>query len=106
MMVEVGWYMAAAVVLFVLGAYCLLVKRNMIKIVIGIEVLTSAIHLNFIALGFAISPAFSTDILAQSIVIISIAIAAAVATIALLLIINAHRHYATLDVKRLRRLRW
>lgn len=106
MVVEVGWYMAAAVVLFVLGAYCLLVKRNMIKIVIGIEVLTSAIHLNFIALGFVISPAFSTDVLAQSIVIISIVIAAAVATIALLLIINAHRHYATLDVKRLRRLRW
>ncbi len=106
MVVEVGWYMAAAAVLFVLGAYCIAVKRNMIKLVIGIEVLTSAIHLNFIALGFAVSPTFSTDVLAQSIVIISIVVAAAVATIALLLVINAYRHYATLDVKRLRRLRW
>jgi multisubunit Na+/H+ antiporter MnhC subunit len=78
----------------------------MIKLVIGIEVVTSAIHLNFIALGFAISPVLATDVLAQSIVIVSIVVAAAVVTIALLLVINAHRHYATLDIKKLRRLRW
>ncbi|MEM3737256.1 MAG: NADH-quinone oxidoreductase subunit K [Candidatus Bathyarchaeia archaeon] len=106
MVLEASWYMVAAVGLFILGTYCITVKRNMIKIVIGIEILTSAVHLNFVALGFAISSPPFTDALAQSVVIVSIVIAAAVATIAVLLVINAYRHYATLDVKKLRRLRW
>jgi multicomponent Na+:H+ antiporter subunit C len=106
MISEPGWYIAAAAALFILGAYCISVKRNMIKIVIGLEVLTSAVHLNFITLGYAISPTHLMDPLAQSIVIISIVLGACVATIALLLVIYAHRHYQTLDVKRLRKLRW
>lgn len=106
MALDISWYVAAAAILFILGIYCIAVKRNMIKIVIGVEILTSAVHLNFVALGSVISPTPAADALAQSVVIVSIVIAAAVATLALLLVINAHRHYATLDVKRLRRLRW
>ncbi|WP_309491869.1 NADH-quinone oxidoreductase subunit K [Candidatus Hecatella orcuttiae] len=106
MSLETSWYLAAAAILFILGAYCIAVKRNMIKIVIGVEILTSAVHLNFVALGSELSPTLAVEALAQSVVIVSIVIAAAIATLALLLVINAHRHYATLDVRRLRRLRW
>jgi len=44
--------------------------------------------------------------LAQSVVITSIVIAAAVAAVALSIVINAYRHYGSVDVKKLSRLRW
>jgi len=103
---EVNWYLITAMILCLIGVYGMVIKRNAIRIVIGIEILTSGIHLNFIALGVAVSPTQIVDVLAQTIVILSIVIGACVATVALMFIIQAYRHYGTIDVRRLRRLRW
>ncbi|RLF12549.1 MAG: hypothetical protein DRJ98_00195 [Thermoprotei archaeon] len=100
-----GWYITTSIILFAIGVYCLAVKRNMIKIVIGLEIITSAMHLNFIAMGYALSlVAFNP--LTQVIVVISTGLGACVATVALMYVINAYRHYGSLDARRLRRLRW
>jgi len=98
--------MITAAVLFVIGIYCLAVKRNMLKIVIGMEIVTSAVHLNFIALGAVVPAISAVNPFAQTVVIVSTAIGALVATVALMLIMNAYKHYGSLDVKRLSRLRW
>lgn len=98
-----AWYIMASAVLFAIGAYCLAVKRNMIKIIIGLEIVTSAMHLNFIAMGRAIA---SFNPFTQMIVVVSTCLGACVATVAVMYVLNAYRHYGTLDVKRLRRLRW
>ncbi|WXG41397.1 MAG: sodium:proton antiporter [Candidatus Freyarchaeum deiterrae] len=42
-------YLATAAILYGIGLYAVATKRNVIKIVIGIEVLVAAAHLNFIA---------------------------------------------------------
>ncbi|MBS7655489.1 NADH-quinone oxidoreductase subunit K [Candidatus Bathyarchaeota archaeon] len=103
-MVEV-WqtYMACSFILTAVGLYTIISMRNMIRTIIGIEIITIAVNLNFLALG---SRNGFVDSLAQSIVFISTVIGAAVAAIALSLIINVYRHYGTLDLKKLRRLRW
>ena len=49
-LIPLGYYIVTALILYMLGMYCLAVKRNMIKLIIGIEILTSAANLNFIAL--------------------------------------------------------
>ncbi len=103
---NIEWYLITAIILFFIGIYCLVVKRNAIRMVIGIEIITSAIHLNFIAIGVAVSPVGVVDPLAQTIVMASIVIGAAVATVALMLVIRIYDHYKTLDVKKLSKLRW
>lgn len=92
-----------AFALFVVGIYCIIRKRNLIKIIVGIEIMTAAVNLNFISMAWNGEVA---DPLASSVVLISIAIGAAVAAFALSLIINAFNHTGSVDSRKLRRLRW
>ncbi|MHC1628027.1 MAG: NADH-quinone oxidoreductase subunit K [Candidatus Nezhaarchaeales archaeon] len=100
-------YFATSIILLVIGIYCIVSKRNMIKTVIGIEIITMAVNMVFLSLGWMRTyPAQLIDPLAQAFVIISIVIGGAIAAVALSLVTNAYRHYKTLDLKKLRRLRW
>ncbi len=96
-------FAVTAFALFVVGAYCIIIKRNLIKIIVGIEIMTAAVNLNFISMAWNGEVA---DPLVSSIVLISIAIGAAVAAFALSLIINAFKHTGSVDSRKLRRLRW
>jgi len=104
-------YLAFSIALLAIGVYCLVSKRNMIKTVIGIEIVTIAVNTTLLSLSWArvaaILPAkVAVEPLAEALVIISIVIGGAVAALALSLVVNAYRHYKTLDLKKLRRLRW
>jgi len=81
--------------------YCLATKRNMIRLIIAIELLTNAANLNFIAFSI-----YQPSVLGQSVVVISIALGACIVAVALAIVIYAYRHYKTLDVRELKRLRW
>lgn len=96
-------YLIIAFLLIIIGIYCIMAKRNMIKTIIGIEIITSGVNLNFLALGYRQG---IVDSLAQAIVITSIVIGACIAGVALSILINVYRHYGTLDLKKLNRLRW
>ncbi len=101
-------YLIFALLMYLLGVYTLASARNMIKLVIGIEILVAAANLNFLALGaFTSSPSVlgPIDPMVQVFVIVSICIGGAIAAIALSLIVNAYRHYGTLDIRELRRLK-
>ncbi|MEM1986301.1 MAG: NADH-quinone oxidoreductase subunit K [Nitrososphaeria archaeon] len=86
-----------------LSIYCIVSKRNMIKTVLGVEILTASVNLNFIVVGARNG---YVDALAQSFAIISIAIGACVAALALALIVNVYRHYGKVDWDVVRRLKW
>ena len=103
-MIELKYYIAFVFALYIVGLYCLATKRNMIRLVLGIEILINAANLNFIAFSAYRAPGF-IDPLAHSMVIISIAIAGCVSAAALALIVYAYKHYGTLDVRKLRELR-
>ncbi len=104
-MIPLVYYLACAIALYIIGMYCLASKRNMIKLVIGIEILINAAHLTFIAFS-AYRTAGYVDPLGHAIVIMSIVFAGCVAAVALTIVTYAYRHYGTLDVRKLRRLRW
>lgn len=97
-------YLAYPLILFVIGIYCLATKRNMIKLVIGIEILTNAANLSFIMLASHRNPGF-VDLLPQSVVFFSISIAGGLTAVILALILNAYKLYKTLDIRALRRLK-
>lgn len=97
-------YLSCAIVLVIIGIYCLVTKRNMVRLVIGVEILVNAANVSFIALSAYRQPGY-VDPLSQSVVVVSIAIAGSVTALALALVLNAYRHYKTLDARELRRLR-
>jgi len=104
-MIDLNYYVATAVVLFMIGVYCLTVKRNMIRLIIGIEIVASGANLNFIAFSAYVKPGF-VDPLGHSYVILSIVVGACVVAVGLAMVVSAYRHYRTLDVRKLGRLKW
>jgi len=94
-------YMAFAAGLLAVGVYCLLSMRNLIKLFIGIEVISKGVSLMLLATGFA----RGNVLLAQSLVITFIVVEVSLVATALAIIINITRHTKSLDVRKLTKLR-
>jgi len=90
----------AAALLFV-GLYGLLTMKNIIKLFIGIEVISKGVSLALLATGFV----KKNILLAQSLVITFIVVEVCLVATALALIINIYRHTKSLDVRKLTNLR-
>ena len=101
------FYLIFALLLYLLGLYTIASSKNMVKLVMGIEILVAAVNLNFLSLAaFTTGPSVigSVDPLVQNFVIISICVGGAIAVVAMSLIVKSYRHYGTLDIRELRRL--
>lgn len=94
-------YIVGVAVLLGIGIYCLVSRRNLIQLIIGIEIIAKAATLSFILAGYV----QENEQIAQSIAITVILIEAISTAIVLSLIVAAHRHTGTLDVDILKRLR-
>jgi len=102
--VPIQIYLMIIFSLLLIGLYCIAFKRNMIRILFGIEIILNAANLSFIAFSARFSG--QVDLLAQSLVVMSIVIGGSVIAVGLSLVLNAYKQFKTLDVRELRRLRW
>ena len=106
--------------LFMIGLYCVLTKKNIIKIVIGLVIMESGINLFLVLIGYkndgvapindqTLSPlefmARSVDPLPQALVLTSIVIGLGVTTLAISLCIRLYEKYGTFDISQIRRLK-
>ncbi len=85
-----------ALIFLALGLYCVLSKKNLIKMVIGLEIMAKGSTLAFIGMGGAA---------VQGYVIIAISIEAIVAAVALSIIVNVWKHTKNLDSSKMKQLR-
>jgi len=81
--------------------YCILVTRNLIRILIALDLLTKAVTLLIGLAGYVTG----RTALAQSFIITMIIIEVVVIAVAAGIVIGAHRHLGDLDVRRLRNLK-
>jgi multisubunit Na+/H+ antiporter MnhC subunit len=85
-----------------LGLYCLFTKENLVKSVIGVEIMAKAATLSFITAGY-----YQGDLAtAQAMVITAIMVEVVVTAMMLSLIVNAFKHTGSASIKDLRNLRW
>lgn len=89
--------------LVAIGLYSLATSKNMIIIVMGVEIMLNGSILALVAL--ATGPSGLIDPLAQSLAILAIAVGGSTTAVALAMITQAYKHYKTLDVRELKRLR-
>jgi len=85
----------------VASAYCLLVSRNLIRLLIALELLIKAVTF-LIALGGYVTNQMA---LAQSFIITLIVIEVVVIAVAAGIVIGAHGHNGSLDVRKLQNLK-
>jgi NADH-quinone oxidoreductase subunit K len=97
-------FLVSVILLFILGLGCLMVKRDMVRLLIGVEILFNAANLNFVA--FSAQTGGFVDPFAHSVVMMAIVLDGCVIAVGLAMALNVYRHYKTLDIRKLRRLRW
>jgi multisubunit Na+/H+ antiporter MnhC subunit len=103
-------------VLFCVGLYGVLSKRNIIKIIVGILILEYSVHLFLILIAYKLngrSPIFSPDAeitnmvdpLPHALVLTAIVISLATTALLIAIAIRIYQKYGTFDVSKIRELK-
>lgn len=103
-------------VLFLIGLYCVVRKRNLIKIIIGIGIMGYAVNLFFVLVGYrdaARSPIFAhdqaidrmVDPMPQAVVSTVIVIGLSLTLILISIAIRIYDKYKTFDITKINKLR-
>jgi len=94
-------YLVVSAILFVCGVACMATKRNVLGVLMGIELVLNGANLNFIAFG---STTLRGDnpvgLDGQMIALFVIVLAAAEAAVALAIALSYYHTHATVDVDR------
>jgi len=109
-------YYLLSALLFGIGLYGVLVKRNLIKIIIGLTIMEYAIFLFFALIGFrqdATAPivtegfkdALFVDPIPQALVLTAIVIGLATTALIVSIAVRIYERYGTFDVREIRKLR-
>lgn len=103
-------------VLFSVGLYCVVRKRNLIKIIIGVGIMDYAVNLFFVLVGYrreGRAPIFAgdqavrnmVDPLPQAVVLTSIVIGLAITLLLVAIAIRIYERYGTFDITKIRSLK-
>jgi NADH-quinone oxidoreductase subunit K len=92
MIVPYGHVLILAGLLFLLGTFCVVARRNLIMILLGVEIMLNAATVAFV--GSALR---WQDMEGQAFVLFILAVAAAEVSVGLALIICAYRRMASVD---------
>jgi NADH-quinone oxidoreductase subunit K len=100
-MVPLDHYLFLGAAVFAIGVIGVLVRRNLIVVLMSIELMLNAVNLTFIAFS-----RYLGSMQGQVIVFFVMAVAAAEAVIGLAIIIAVFRHRRSLDPQEMQLLKW
>jgi NADH-quinone oxidoreductase subunit K len=100
-MVPLGHYLVVSAMLFALGTAGVFLRRNVITVLLSIEIMLNAVNLSFIAFGRTLG---TVD--GQIIMFFVVTVAAAEAAVGLALVIALFRHHETLNPDAFTSLKW
>ena len=107
---------ASCIVLFLIGLYAIITKRNLIKIAIGFALIEYAVNLLFALIGFrqgALAPIITqantphnfVDPIPQALVLTAIVIALGTTALMLTVILRIYNRYKTFDIAEIKKLK-
>jgi len=96
-------YLFLAAILFSIGIYGLITRRNAIAILMSLELMFNAVNINLVAFNRFVAP---QNYLGQIFAIFVVVIAAAEATVGLAIVILIYRNWRGIDADRINLLKW
>lgn len=100
-MVPLSYYVALSAIVFVTGLVGVLMRRNIIIILLSVELMLNATNINFVAFSH-----FYQNVAGQVFVFFALTVAAAEVAVGLAIIIALHRSKASINVDEFRLLKW
>ncbi|MBF0536684.1 MAG: NADH-quinone oxidoreductase subunit NuoK [Nitrospirae bacterium] len=92
-MVPLNWYIWLSGVMFCIGMFGYLTRRNIIIMLLSVEIMFNAVNISLVAFSH-----YLEDLTGQIMVFMVIAVAAAEAAIGLALVILLYRNYETISI--------
>jgi len=96
-------YLVLSAVLFCIGLFGVLTQRNVIKIIMCIEIMLNAVNISLIAFSRYVTPAILTG---QLFAIFVMVVAAAEVAVGIAIIFAAYRNRESVDIENFNILKW
>ncbi len=102
-MIQLEYFLLLAAALFCIGIFGLVTSRNVIRVLMSIELLLNAVNLNLMAFSNYLEPISATG---QVFAVFVISIAAAEAAVGLAIVLAIYRNRDTVDMEEFNLLKW
>ncbi len=102
-MIPLGWYLIFSAALFSIGLFGVLARRNVIIMLMGVELMLNAVNVNVLALWRYVNP---MNVNGLVFTLIIFAVAAAEAAVGLAIIISVFRRRKTVISEDINLLKW
>ncbi len=102
-MIGLVHYLTVAAILFAIGVYGVLTKRNIVAMLMSIELMLNAVNINLVAFSRFIQPEVLTG---QAFAVFTITVAAAEVAVGLALVFRVYYDHHTVHIDKLNRMRW
>lgn len=100
---ELERYILLGIVLFSIGIYGLTAARNVIRVLMSIELLLNAVNVNLVAFSSFVDP---IEIKGQVFALFVMAVAASEAAVALAIVLAIYRNMSSVDIEDFASLKW
>jgi NADH:ubiquinone oxidoreductase subunit K len=100
-MIPIEYFLGLSAILFIIGAFGVLTKRNGIIVLMSIEIMLNAANINFVVFSV-----YNHDVTGQVFALFSIAIAAAEVAVGLAILLNLQKRSNTINLDEIDDLRW
>lgn len=100
-MVPLSYYVILSAIVFITGVVGVLIRRNIIIILLSIELMLNATNINFVAFS-----SYFQNVVGQVFVFFTLTVAAAEVAVGLAIIIALYRSKASINVDEFQLLKW
>jgi len=101
--VPLSWFLITGTIMFFVGIYGFLVRKNLITILMSTELILNSVNINFVAFNKILYPDHLEGMFFS---IFIIAVAAAEASVAIAIIINIYRRLVNIDVEKMNEMKY
>lgn len=100
-MIGIGHYLTVSAILFVIGLFGLLVRKNILMVLLSIELILNAANLSFVTFS-----SFQGDLSGQVVVFFTMIVAAAEVTVGLAVTVLLYRAKNSTNLDEIKSLKW
>lgn len=97
------WFLVVGTIMFFTGVYGFLVRKNLITLLMSLELVLNSVNINFVAFNKILYPEHLEGMFFSVFVI---AVAAAEASVAIAIIINIYRRLVNINVEKINEMKY
>ena len=101
--VPLQWFLVVGTIMFFTGVYGFLVRKNLITLLMSLELILNSVNINFVAFNKILYPEHLEGMFFSFFVI---SVAAAEASVAIAIIINIYRRLVNINVEKMNEMKY